>query len=411
MAFPLKTDCVLNTITIPEGVSKEMPADVEQPSIGGFDEASAEVLRGHREVLDQLPLLMPLAEQWDQVAVIEQIDYYISRPFQRRKRPCLVLLRSSKPEDRFAGEIFGAVLLYEFELGGRGTGIFATDDKSGTRTVLGPPASYRKLVIAAMHALVGKGAHVILISYQETSCDGESIAELMRFGPRGRRVIWANQTREMRDRLILQPSFEATLAEFGKHTRRNLRYYRRKAEEEFGCEFVPDITGEVFGKEFSELVLQANPSMDYEVVRGRLERHLSARFRFISGLRAADGRWLSCIAGRRVPGETVIDWQINHGGYARASLCTVMRSYFLENEVALGSRTVFFEEGTPHTMELSFEKDRVVDLILRRESSRGFLTAAIASRFLEKKSFLAMCLLNQDLEWHRVDTKDNYERL
>jgi len=46
----------------------------------------------------------------------------------------------------------------------------------------------------------------------------------------------------------------------------------------------------------------------------------------------------------------------------------------------------------------------VVDLILRRESTRGFLTAAIASRLLEKKSFLAMCLLNEDLEWHRVGT-------
>jgi hypothetical protein len=81
-----------------------------------------------------------------------------------------------------------------------------------------------------------------------------------------------------------------------------------------------------------------------------------------------------------------------------------MRSYFLENEVALGSRRLFFEDGTPHTMELSFLRDRVVHLILRRESTRGFLTAAIASRLLEKKSFLAMCLLNQDLEWHRVDT-------
>jgi len=402
MAFPLKTEYVLNTI--PEDVSKEIPAGVEQPSISGLYEASAVVFRGHREVLDQLPILMPLAEQWDQVAVVEQIDYYISRPFQRKKTPCLVLLRSSTQGERVTGEILGAVLLYEFELGGRGTGIFATDDKSGTRTVLGPAASYRKIAIAAMHALAAKGAHVILLSYQETSCEGESIAELMRCGTQGRRVIWASQTRERRDRLILQPSFEATLAEFGKHTRRNLRYYRRKAEEQFGCEFVPDITSEVFGKEFSELLCHANPSMDYEAARGRLERHLSARFRFISGLRAADGRWLSCIAGRRVPGETVVDWQINHGEYARASLCTVMRSYFLENEVALGSRRLFFEEGTPHTMEFSFVRDRVVDLILRRESTRGFLTAAIASRLLEKKSFLAMCLLNQDLEWHRVGT-------
>src|SRR5260370_18515413 len=112
------------------------------------------------------------------------------------------------------------------------------------------------------------------------------MAKIMSCGTEGRGVMWAGQTRERRDRFILQPSFEATLAEFGKHTRRNLRYYRRKAEEEFGCEFVPDITGEVFGKEFSELVLQANPSMDYEAVRRRLERHLSARFPFISGLLA-----------------------------------------------------------------------------------------------------------------------------
>jgi hypothetical protein len=401
MALPLKTEYAPRIFF--EDVSSEPPQDVEQDSAGDFAGARAEIVRGSREVLDQLPRLMLLAERCDQKSVVEQIDYYISRPFQRKKIPCLVLLRSGKaPEEGLGGELLGAVLLYEFEIAGCRTGIFATDDKSGTRTVLGPPESYSRIVIAAMHALVARGAHVILVTYQEMSCDGECIAELMESGTQRHRMIWATQRREIRDRLLLEPTFAATLATFGKHTRRNLRYYRRKAEEEFGCEFVPDISGEVWGEPFCELLRQANPWIDYQVSRERLKCHLQSRLRFISGLRTADGRWLSCIAGRRVHGETMIDWQINRSGYPRASLSTVMRSYFLEHEVELGTKRLFFEEGTPHTMEFSFLKEGAVDLLLRRESARGFLTATVASRLLEKKSFLAMCLLKPELQWHRV---------
>jgi hypothetical protein len=398
MAYPLKTEYVPSSIF--EDVSMETPRDVEQYSVGDFEGARAEIFRGSREVLDQLPLLMPLAERCDQQSVVEQIDYYISRPFQRKKRPCLVLLRAAKA--RGGGKILGAVLLYEFEMAGRKTGVFATDDKSGTRTVLGPPENYSRIVIAAMHALVASGAHVILVTYQEMSCDGESIAELMGASKQRHRMIWASQRREVRDRLLLQPTFDATLATFGKHTRRNLRYYRRKAEEEFGCEFVPDATGDVFREPFCELLRQANPWIDYRVSWERLQWHLQARFQFISGLRTADGVWLSCIAGRRVHGETIVEWQINRDGYTRASLSTVMRSYFLEHEIALGSKRLFFEEGTPHTMELSFLKEGAVDLMLRRESFRGFLTATVASRLLANKSFIALFLLKPDLKWHRV---------
>src|SRR5260370_22984492 len=171
------------------------------------------------------------------------------------------------------GELLGALLLYEFEIAGCRTGIFATDDKSRSCTVLGPHESYSKIVITAMHALVARGAHVILVTYQEMSCDGECIAELMGSGTQRPRMIWATQRREIRDRLLLQPTFDATLATFGKHTRRNLRYYRRKAEEEFGCEFVPDITGEVWGEPFCELLRQSNPWIDYEAARGRFKWH------------------------------------------------------------------------------------------------------------------------------------------
>jgi hypothetical protein len=398
MAFPLRTEYVPSIVF--EDVTSETPREIEQYSVGDFEGARAEIFRGNREVLEQLPLLMPLAERCDQQSVVEQIDYYISRPFQRKKMPCLVLLRGSKAPER--GEILGAVLLYEFEVAGRSTGVFATDDKSGTRTVLGPLASYSRIVIAAMHALVESGAHVILVTYQEMSCDGENIAELMGAGTQRHRMIWASQRREIRDRLLLQPTFDATLATFGKHTRRNLRYYRRKAEEEFGCEFIPDATDEVLEEPFYELLRNANPWIDYKTSWERLRWHLQARFRFISGLRTADGVWLSCIAGRRVHGETMIDWQINRDGYARASLSTVMRSYFLEHEIASGSRRLVFEEGTPHTMELSFLKEGAVDLVLRRESLRGFLTATVASRLLATKSFLALCLLKPELQWHRV---------
>src|SRR6266702_7595705 len=131
MSSPLRLECIPSLVS--DALNEAPQNDVEQHSQRVFEGVSATIFRGYREIVDQLPLLIQFAEQCSQRPVADQIDYYISRPFQREKTPCLVLLRSGPGDGE--GEIDGALLLYEFNIRGRGTGIFATYDKSGTRTV------------------------------------------------------------------------------------------------------------------------------------------------------------------------------------------------------------------------------------------------------------------------------------
>ena len=43
----------------------------------------------------------------------------------------------------------------------------------------------------------------------------------------------------MADYLPLEETFDKTLAKIGTRTRRNMRYYRKRAEAELGCVFLP----------------------------------------------------------------------------------------------------------------------------------------------------------------------------
>src|ERR1035438_4053551 len=98
--------------------------------------------------------------------------------------------------------------------------------------------------------------------------------------------------------------------------------------------------------------------------------------RVFCGVRAADGRWLSLVGGRRRPGAVALDWQMNLAGLQRYSLCTAMRAFLLEYEIAQGTRRVFFEGGTPHSMRHSFACTDVVDIIVQRRSASAWLLRA-----------------------------------
>ena len=53
-------------------------------------------------------------------------------------------------------------------------------------------------------------------------------------------VQWAIRTRQQPSYLQLGTTYEETLAELGQKTRSNLLYYRRRAEAELHCVFLPE---------------------------------------------------------------------------------------------------------------------------------------------------------------------------
>jgi hypothetical protein len=101
----------------------------------------------------------------------------------------------------------------------------------------------------------------------------------------------------------------------------------------------------------------------------------------------------------------VLHWQQNASGYERSSLGTVMRSYFLENEIARGARTVSFYGGTPHSMQNSFMQEEVTDLMVRRRTWQAAVLVGLSrmvgrlQRWTGRVNFVVEALCDRSLVW------------
>jgi hypothetical protein len=259
-----------------------------------------------------------------------------------------------------------------------------------------------------MEALIEHGAQIALISYDSTGMT-ETFPSLELEGVWGR-VEWAQRRRPMGQAIRLGESLAATLATLGKATRFNLGYYRRRLAQEMPCEFVADVRGLLTDSEVQALN------------RGSLNPdklpQLMAQYRacwlpggFLVGLRTSEGKWLSLIGGWRQGDVSVLHWQMNASGYERLSIGTAMRSYFLEHEIARGSRSLVFYGGTPHSIQNSFIPADVTDLFLRRDTLKATALRGMAKLFavprwfLGSPNFIARAICREDLQWYDCRVK------
>jgi hypothetical protein len=312
---------------------------------------------------------------------MDWLHHFVNSPDSLEKSPYLVLVGDER-------SLVGALLLYEYRCAGVGTRVFATDDILGTRTVIAPEHERVNVATAAVRQLMGSGAVMALVSIDTPE----------RPTPQQTRSAGAHTTdvriRSVPRYLALEPTFDATLAQMGAHTRRNLRLYRRRAETELGAEFVPHVS--IDCHDYFELNREStNPSPgDIACWRYQLyDKNRSDERILLCGLRGPDGRWLSLIGGRRNGRTTEISWQYNRAGLSHYSLCTAMRAYLLEHEIARGARRLVFEGGTPHPIRFAFTREQTVDLLaVRRHSIRAWLLRHFADRIFPEKNFLRAAL-------------------
>jgi hypothetical protein len=97
-----------------------------------------------------------------------------------------------------------------------------------------------------------------------------------------------------------------------------------------------------------------------------------------------------------------------------------MRSYFLEAEIARGTRTLIFYHGTNDTISHACEADITCDLVVRRTSMRAALLRKLAvllasprhyveaHYFGESTTFLASVLTSNALKWHPAASTDGH---
>jgi hypothetical protein len=208
---------------------------------------------------------------------------------------------------------------------------------------------------------------------------------------------WAQRERTIPGYLPLSRSFDATLAKIGQRTRSNLRYYRRRAEADLGCVFLPKIEAT------REDVLRFNRKCMYavpaEVAGWRYDSLKELKEPVFMGIKDGDGRWLSMLGGRRHGDRSEILWQMNRSGLATSSLGTVMRSYYIEHEIAHGSRRMYIEGGTPHPIKFSFVPEELTDLVVMRRTLAAKAIQMVARRWISLDNELSHMLSAKDLVW------------
>lgn len=366
------------------------------------------VLNSREAILALAPLLEDVAARCGQPGAMHWLAYFLDSAVLRRRIPRLVLfLRPEEHQGKSlcADDIHAAALMFEYKVFGRCTGVIATADAVGFNTIVAPSQHRSLVAAAASRVLLEHGADVLLATYAD-----ENRLEVRPVLSGDLRLRWATRTRPVGRMLSLLPTLDETLAQMGKTTRWNLRYYRRRLEKATPCEFVADAAPLLAEGDWEALNQGSlNPvSADEFARRLRSATHLPGSF--LCGLRSAEGQWLSLIGGWRQGDTTVLHWQMNSAGYEKHSLGTVMRSFFLEDEIARGSRQLLIYGGTPHGMRSAFQEDTIADLVVRREGLRGLAICGAAKALLGmgllgKGNHVAEMLATPDLEWHPVRPK------
>jgi len=365
-------------------MTKQLPGQLAPPM---------RIVRGREAVLAWNDKLVDLSRRYGQTGAMDHLEYHLGRRAFARKNPALVLTMDANANGAETPE--AAVLLYEHRIGSVGCGLFSADYHGAVRTVIAPEADRARTAFAACSALLKRGALLVHASYEgeHPPAGTAGVASPLK----GHALQWTTIQRPISGYLRLESTVDATLANLGRHTRRNLRYYRRRAETNLGVQFVPRV--EMSLEQFLELnrssmnPIAENLATDQYISMAHLKHPLFA------GVRDAQGQWLSLIGGRRHEGTTEVLWQMNRAGFERHSLSTVMRAYLLESEVAEGTTKLAFEGGTRHSMKYSFVNASVVDILVRRQGMRAWALRRFAESLFPERSFLRDSLADRELIW------------
>ena len=372
-------------------------------SVFGARRTAVQIVSGTQQILRLSRSLKEFSLRCGQPDAIQDLAYFLTKPGALPRVPHLLVvgpgdLNSMHP--RFHDSL-GCLLIFEQQISGIGTRAFATNDRSGRSTLIAKPEDRSKVAAVASRALLERGAHLILMSYRAGEVDASTAdvkASLVGVTANGKSVAkWAIRGRSIPGYLPLSISYDATLARMGARTRRNLRYYRRRAEQDLGCGFVPLV--QASRAEVLDFGRQCMYPVPPEVVAFRYESLKELEGPLFMGMKDRDGRWLSMLGARRYLNRSEILWQLNREGLEAYSLGTVMRSYFIEHEIAHGSRRLYTEGGTPHSMKFSFVQEDLTDLVVVRKTLVAKAMQMIAQRYVRPDNELSRMLCTANLDW------------
>ena len=381
-------------------VAVPMPSELVRSALDPLFPAhpTVHLRHGKEAVLKSADLLREFVTLCAQPGAMSDISYFLAKPGILKRTPILLLL-SRKPatyKDELAAEdLLGALLLYEYRFSGIRTGLYTSNDRSGRNTLVAPAALRTQVALYAAQYLLARQAQVTLLSFRDETSPTEST--YIDFSPASRRCAWALRRRNIPEFLPLAGTYDKTLATIGQRTRSNLRYYRRRAERELGCTFLPEF--EISPNDLLLFNRNCMYAVSDQIAVWRLTTMRGLHDPILMAMRDREGRLLSVVGGRRVGRSSEILWQMNREGLPQNSLSLVMRGHFIEHEIGRGAERFYVEGGTPHPIRESFTTGTVTDLAVLRGSATASLIRKLAGYTLQDGNELAAMLFDPALEW------------
>jgi len=242
------------------------------------------------------------------------------------------------------GQLMGVMYTSELYFCGMPTGFAFGGDRMGRGLIVAAPEREQEVFTAANAFLLDSGLHGMRLYWTSQKALTD---EAIRLPGRSARIRNRLELHPEGDWLQLQPTYEQFLRGLGPHTRRNLRYYRRKVEAAGHA-----YSGLLQEAELPGALRSINHVADYPMDQSRLERDHRFFRAFetpiIAGLRSADGQVISLIIGFTYGNHLHILTQLNGETekLRKLSLSLVLRGYLIEDFIQRGFTAVHFIHGS-----------------------------------------------------------------
>jgi Acetyltransferase (GNAT) domain len=292
------------------------------------------LLQTYREVLDLTPAALELARGVVPHYDLTSMPKYFLAQTASSSRPSVVLCHEG-------GKLVGVMYLKERQIYGVPTGWCFGGDETGRGLVTASPERESEVITRACQFLLDRGMHALRLRWR-CLAGAMPTSEIVRSGLQ---VVSVTEDQSEGDRLELPNNYETFLADLGPHTRRNLRYYRRKTEAE-GIRFVPSMDVEEYERAVD--AMSEITDFPHDWIRQERDRRFFQMLGepVLMGLQGRDGRYVSILAAVPFEKNLHILSQLNDQSLRRMSISLVLRSYLLEEAIARGFTSIHFVHGS-----------------------------------------------------------------
>ena len=318
---------------------------------------------------EELDTLIRLSGRANDITIA--LPYFLARTRELNSRPVVVAVYE---RNQLIGVVYGAKRIIQ----GIAVGVIRCGDLCGDGTGIALNFRWPEVALAAITQLFkSENPHLIRFSVQTNRLVSNSLSQINDFHRDLCLAMVETSTKlsptsvqglkqPNRHVLLLPNSYTGFLDSLGRQTRRNMRYYRRRADQA-GWSLVTNIGAEDLAKAIQALYPIRMNGHPYRLEIGSfLQTWKSVPNGFCSALVGADKQWISLVAGWAVGGTLFIHLQLNHGAYAKDSVSTVLRGYLIENAIEAGFQDIQWIGGCQGGLSKYCIHDEVLHLIIRK---------------------------------------------